>query len=206
MIDTTLSANGARFYGGPLLNEGTALLERTTVRDNGETIMHMAGDGVLTLLNSTVSGNQSFRIAGSVINWGTTPINIVSSTIADNTDSTGREAGINGISGSVRLMNTIVANPEGRNCVGQVTSLGYNLDSDGSCGLNAVGDLPSSDPLLGPLADHGGPTWTHALLVGSPAIDRIPTKLCSVRTDQRGVERPQPRKGLCDIGSYELER
>ena len=59
------------------------------------------------------------------------------------------------------------------------------------------------DPLLGPLQDNGGPTFTHALLPGSPAIDHIPAENCEVTTDQRGVARPQG--AACDIGAYELE-
>ncbi|HUF78353.1 MAG TPA: choice-of-anchor Q domain-containing protein [Thermoanaerobaculia bacterium] len=63
------------------------------------------------------------------------------------------------------------------------------------------GDLPGVDPLLGPLADNGGPTHTHALLVGSPAIDTTALGVAPPE-DQRGVPRPQgPR---ADIGAFEL--
>jgi hypothetical protein len=58
--------------------------------------------------------------------------------------------------------------------------------------------------MLGPLAANGGPTRTHALLLGSPAIDRIPSALCTLATDQRGVARPQPNPGSCDAGAYEF--
>ncbi len=58
----------------------------------------------------------------------------------------------------------------------------------------------SGDPLLGPLADNGGTTQTHALLIGSDAIDNGDDLLCPA-TDQRGVTRPQGAG--CDIGSYE---
>ena len=81
-------------------------------------------------------------------------------------------------SGTVSLTNTIVANQvAGTDCSRDpITSLGHNLDSDGTCGLGSVGDQPSTDPLLGPLQDNGGPTKTHALRpggpgIGSPAID-----------------------------------
>jgi len=65
------------------------------------------------------------------------------------------------------------------------------------------------DPLLGPLQVNGGPTETHALLSGSPAIDHIPVLDCTdtggtpITTDQRGVARPQGSS--CDIGAYEFE-
>jgi hypothetical protein len=87
-----------------------------------------------------------------------------------------------------------------------VISRGYNIDGDGSCGLSEEdGDLPATDPLLGPLAANGGPTPTHALLNGSPAIDQIAVSQCQVATDQRGIARPQaPKPGACDIGAYEV--
>ena len=88
---------------------------------------------------------------------------------------------------------------------GSPTSLGYNLIGDDTgCGYTpGTGDLLNVDPLLGPLRDNGGDTETHALLPGSPAIDQIPTELCVVDTDQRGVLRPQG--SACDVGAYELE-
>ena len=85
---------------------------------------------------------------------------------------------------------------------GNITSLGHNLDSDGSCELSGTGDLSSTDPLLGPLQDNGGPTFTHALLPGSPAIDAA-DDTAAPATDQRGIRRPQGRAG--DIGAYEFK-
>ena len=78
-------------------------------------------------------------------------------------------------------------------------SLGYNLDSDGSCTLTSTGDLPSQNPLLGPLQDNGGETLTHAPLEGSPAIEAGMTTL---KENQRGTFRPQGADD--DIGAFEL--
>jgi len=65
-----------------------------------------------------------------------------------------------------------------------------------------VGDPDGDpDPLLGPLQHNGGPTETHALLEGSPAINACVNN-CTVATDQRGVHRPQ--REHCDIGAFEL--
>jgi hypothetical protein len=73
------------------------------------------------------------------------------------------------------LQNSIVADNLADNfadnCFGTMTSHGYNLSSDGSCNLNGTGDLNNTNPLLGPLQNSGGPTFTQALLPGSPAID-----------------------------------
>ena len=58
------------------------------------------------------------------------------------------------------------------NSSGTVTSHGYNLSSDNGGGfLIATGDQINTDPLLGPLQNNGGPTFTHELLAGSPALD-----------------------------------
>jgi hypothetical protein len=70
------------------------------------------------------------------------------------------------------LQNSIVAANVPTDCSGAVVSLDNNLDSDSSCNLGGANDLPGVDPLLGPLASNGGTTQTHALLAGSPAINR----------------------------------
>jgi hypothetical protein len=90
-----------------------------------------------------------------------------------------------------------------------ITSLGTNLDSDDTCNLDpGLGDLPDTDPQLGPLQDNGGTTETHAPSSTSPALDRINagSKTCGteVGADQRGIVRPQGAG--CDIGAYETEQ
>jgi hypothetical protein len=105
------------------------------------------------------------------------------------------------------------------NLAGAFTSDGYNLigQADGSSGFaNGVnGDLVGTgtaplDPLLGPLQDNGGPTFTHALMPGSPAIDQ--GKSFGRSADQRGRHRPHdftsipnaPGGNGSDIGAFEL--
>ena len=103
--------------------------------------------------------------------------------------------------------NTALAGPDVH---GTVNSGGYNLIGDGtdSSGFSGTGDqvgtaLALIDPRLGPLADNGGPTRTHALRPGSPALDAIPAEDCAVATDQRGIARP--RGSGCDIGAFEAQ-
>jgi len=83
---------------------------------------------------------------------------------------------------------------------GTVTSSGNNLDDGSTCAFNNAGDKVNTDPLLGPLQDNGGPTLTHALLSGSPAINQGKNSFCPA-TDQRGLTRPST---ACDIGAYEV--
>jgi hypothetical protein len=110
---------------------------------------------------------------------------------------------------TISLKNSIVDNsPVGKNCVQEnlnpnlipIMSNGFNLSSDTSCApiLKQASDRNNQDPLLGPLANNGGPTLTHLPQAGSPAIDH--GSGCPP-TDQRGAARPV---GLaCDIGAVE---
>ena len=131
-------------------------------------------------------------------------MDVVNSTIAGNSaGSNGGGIFNGGVSSALTLVNTIVAdNVSGGDCASPPTSLGHNLDTDGTCGLGAGGDLSNVAPLLGTLANNGGPTETHALQPGSPAIDAGDDSAAPA-TDQRGVSRPQGPTS--DIRAFELE-
>jgi len=206
LTNVTVSGNTATNCGGGIHNEGgTATLANVTVSGNAAI---QRGGGICnylataTLINSTVSGNTAINEGGGIYNSGPATLTLTNGTVAGN--GAGLGGGIyNGI-GDVYLTNTIVADSlSGGGCSGPglITSQGHNLASDGSCGLTGTGDLPNADPVLGPLANNGGPTKTHALLPGSPAID---AGAACPATDQRGVTRPQG--GACDIGAYELTK
>jgi hypothetical protein len=86
---------------------------------------------------------------------------------------------------------------------GVLISEGYNLiENTNDCTIvgDQTGNLYGVDPVLGPLADYGGPTLTMPLLAGSPAIDAGPATGC-LPTDQRG--RTRPYGPACDIGAFE---
>src|SRR5262249_37896327 len=88
-----------------------------------------------------------------------------------------------------------------------VTSLGYNVSSDSGGGfLTGPGDQIDTDPMLGPLQANGGPTFTHALLPGSPAIDAgDPNFTPPPFYDQRGPDFWRVRNGRIDVGSFEVQ-
>jgi len=118
-------------------------------------------------------------------------------------------AGASGVGGAIEdagasltETSTVIAENSRPACGGAVGNGGYDLDYpaiDGSCpGL-------SGNPLLGPLSSNGGFAQTNALALGSAAIDQVPVGPACPPTDERGIARPQPPGGRCDIGAYEYE-
>jgi hypothetical protein len=108
--------------------------------------------------------------------------------------------GLYSTNGSVMVLNSIIANSaNGGDVWGAVTDGSYNICSDGTAGFTAASSLNQTNPMLGRLADNGGPTLTMALLPGSPALDAIPADFPPV--DQRGLSRPQGP--AADIGAFE---
>ncbi|HTP11432.1 MAG TPA: choice-of-anchor Q domain-containing protein, partial [Anaerolineae bacterium] len=112
--------------------------------------------------------------------------------------------------GDITLTNSIVANNGGTNNFkmyqGDWFSQGYNLSNDWN-GLPLHTSDKTGDPLLGPLEDNDGATWTHALSINSLAVDQVPHGVNGCGTlytqDQRGKPRPYQAGGRCDTGAFE---
>lgn len=202
--ESTISENQASMWGGGLMNNADAimLVRSSTISDNEATIrgggLYIAGPAVTTLENTTVSGNLSPEGAG-IANNGNLTMKFV--TVTNNSAH-----GISSVNiGLTDFISTIIADNGTADCFGSgYTTLGHNLDSDGTCNLDiTLNDIPAAAPLLGPLANNGGLTLTHALLPASPAVEAGASGADCPPADQRGVSRPQ---GLqCDIGAFELE-
>jgi hypothetical protein len=169
--------------------------------------------GDANIVNSTFSGNVSTEWHGGGIFHTDGQLTVTNSTFSGNIAPAGTASGILvatfGAPANATLTNNVLEGLDGAFAcaiegggAATITSGGSNVISDGSCNPNGTSDQSFTDALLGPLADNGGPTWTHALQAGSPAIDAADDTVCPA-TDQRGVARPQ--RVACDIGSYELE-
>jgi hypothetical protein len=211
--ETLIAGNTAlgTIGGGGILNNstGTFTLFQSTVSGNSSAGFGGGGidsnsSGTVNITNSTISGNSTTGSngGGGVYKNSSAAISMTSVTITGNSSTNGgSNIHDNSAGGSLSLLNSIVANPVGgSNCGGDpITSNGFNLASDASCNLVAAGDLQNTNPLLGALANNGGLTPTHALLIGSPAIDAGTAAGGSV--DQRGVARPVGA-GF-DIGAFE---
>jgi CSLREA domain-containing protein len=207
LTNSTVSGNSTEYGGGGGIYNWRSylVLAKSTVSLN---TAFWAGGGIInaeysaaTLTNSTVSGNYASLSSGGIMNRYSTA-SLTNSTVSGN-DAWEPFAGngINDINSSTTITNSVVAYNWISNCGLPVYSLGYNLTDDTSCGFSATGDLVVADAMLGPLADNGGPTETHDLLPGSPAIDAGSPSCPPPTTDQRGVTRP--RGAACDIGAVE---
>ena len=182
LTDSTVSGNTISLTGagGGVANaSGTATISGSTISGNGGRSVDGGGidnhiNGSITISNSTIAANQAIQgDGGGLRNTNGSVITLTNVTIANNVSGTGRSGELIN-AGTIQLSNTILYNAN--NCFGASgnpvpVSKGHNLSSDNSCSLNATGDLNNTDPNLGPLQDNGGPTFTHALQPGSPAID-----------------------------------
>jgi len=180
------------------------------------------GDATLTVSNSTISGNSAnangggiFGAALSLSHGASSMVTVRNSTISGNS-AAGDGGAIYNAAGShstaeLDLDGTILnAGGSGENIFndgGTVISRGYNLASDNGGGvLTGPGDQIDTDPMLGPLQDNGGPTFTHALLPGSPAINAgEPNFVPPPYSDQRGLGFDRVRGGRIDVGSFEVQ-
>lgn len=223
IIDLTIRGGSAAAgtNGGGVLNSGGVVnLSGSTLTGN---FAGSYGGGIETrpgaisnLANTTVSGNSANVDGGGIDNTGATTtllnVTVTGNTADADANNTGQAGGVGNFGGSTTMRSTLIAanadrggqSPDCFNSAGAtLASRGQTLIANTTgCGYAAAaGDITGVEAKLGPLADNGGATPTHALLAGSPALDKGGG--CA-KTDQRGV--PRTAGGACDIGAYELVR
>ena len=222
ITDSTISGNLALDGGGvaAFYQLGSTAVEISSSTISGNVANYTSTDGrgggvwssgrLVALTNTTVSGNSAALDGGGFYSqaFNDPALEATNVTFADNVVTvSGSPFGQAVVvpSGTATFANTIVAGSVGPLCgagtLGIFSSSGHNLSEDSSCNFVDADDQENTDPLLGPLADNGGPTLTRALLDGSPAID-AGDDASAPATDQRGVARPQGPQS--DIGAYEV--
>jgi CSLREA domain-containing protein len=200
-----LTENTADLGGGAFNSEGmlhfyeSGLTANTATGGAGGGVYNMgpaAGAGLL-MNNVTVSGNSAPGGPGGAGIYNTSNLMLTFITIAENSPE-----GIRVDGGSeIKIRSSALSNNSGGNCAGlPLDSLGHNIENDGSCAFTGWDDLPSTDPLLEPLAYYAGIAPSHALGLGSPAIDTGDPDKCTA-IDQHGTTRPQG--AWCDRGAHE---
>ena len=206
LYDAIVKGNTATTRGGGITTAGTVLAFTSTI--SGNTVTGGAGGGIAvdtnggaSLFSSTVSGNRAGG-GGGIATRGS--LQLLQSTIARNIGS-GVLQEVAEVATS--LHNTLLAGNEGGACAGAITGVSRsgwsgNLDDDGTCAFaTAGGGTTNANPGVAALANNGGPTDTHALASGSPAINTGDPQWCGVAgTDQRHAA----FVSTCDIGAFEF--
>lgn len=217
--DGTLTIVGSTLYGNSAIG-GNGL--------NGPSGTGLGGavanrNGTVTIKNSTISMNSVVSGSGTAIRssfgGGVYSVNgylaIHNSTLTLNVASTGRQLFVIGQNGTAifEFRSSIATAGDS---TGQSRDVLAHADTDGQIqvtgskiivgthiGLEEIDHL-TDDPQLGPLADNGGPTWTHAIAGTSPALNNGENTL-ELASDQRGAGFARVVNGTADIGAFELQ-
>lgn len=199
-----IHGGGMRHFGNSLFIDKTTFYNNTASLDGGG--VYASAD--TEVWNSTFSSNDAGAAGGGGA-WfqyrNTTVFKFV--TFADNTADYGGGVygdGTQNPEPEIHFQNSVLSNNIGGNCSGAIiSSLGYNVSSDTYCSaFTQTGDKQNKNANLGPLANNGGPTWTHLPLLPSPLINKGLND-ANIPTDQRNAPRPVGPKS--DIGAVEVQ-
>lgn len=218
-----VTANEAGGSGGGIENnQGALTVNHSAIVQNKSSFtgggLYNRSGGSLTVNHSSISDNYVItNYGGGILNSGSM-LNLNYSTISNNWSGSG--GGLYTYNGSTaNVKSSVIINNRSTisttyDCYAatgsEITSLDYNFSAtDTGCDLDFTAEhdvITSTNALLGPLVDNGGPTPSHAPLLGSPLLDRIPDGVndcASGTSDQRGKSRPV--NGACDVGAFELQ-
>ena len=189
--NSTISGNSAERYGSGISASGTMTINNSTISSNS---IDLAGGGIYlinitsTISNSIISGNKAPQPGNEIRGGGGVNLTLNNNLLGTNSD----EMISDFISGTIP------------------NNLGSNLFANVGDPINGLADFfgisgylnLSLNQIISPLADNGGPTLTHGLVSGSPALDAGDNSTC-LATDQRGEARVNSEDDPCDIGSFE---
>lgn len=210
LSNLTFSDNHALYYGSGLINiQSNPTLTGVTFSGNraeeygGGGMYNYESDPVLT--NVTFSGNYAGWGGGGMFNYGSNPL-LTNVTFTLNTANI-QAGGLFNQFSSPTITNSILWGNVPPSISDQANSNTTATYSNIELGYPGTGNI-NIDPLLGPLEENWGATWTHALGFGSPAIEAGDPLNCPA-TDQRGRPRPfdadENGNALCDMGAYESQ-
>jgi hypothetical protein len=199
-----LPVTGHSGFGGGLdLREGTTSISNSTISGNmvngtsgfyGGGGIGFAHGAILTITNSTITGNVDNTFGGGGISSvGSKPFTLRNSIVAGNTTANPAQGPDIFDSGTINVDFSLIGNGTG---IGTITGANNLVGTSGS----------PINPLLGPLQNNGGLTFTHALLPGSPAINRgDPAFTPPPGFDQRGAGFNRVINNRLDMGAYEFQ-
>jgi hypothetical protein len=220
--------NGGSALGGSVENTGSLTVTNSTFYKNFA-IGGGGGNGGSASARGGNGGAGGTASGGGIYNLGT--VSVVNCTFSlggafSGTNGVGGSGNVSGgsggkgsgkggnifngskkKSGSFFLMNSIIgANSSGGGGSGKFVDGGFNISADKSISFKKSSSSKTKlNPLIGDLADNGGPTETIALSTNSPAVDKL-DPATAPPADQRGVSRPKTVFApLSDIGAYELD-
>jgi len=215
------NGGGAIFVGGGVTLQvvDSALIDNEA-NFSGSAIL-AAGSTDVTIVNSTVSGNESLNNFGAIFQQTAGSSDVATMllrnvTVANNTGVGVQSVPNSGIS-NISIGNSLIAENTASNLgsgglgTTTFTSLGNNLLDSLDIAFSVPSDQIDPAPLIGTLANNGGPTPTHALLTGSPAINEGSNALAldadgdPLLTDQRGAGFARIIGGTVDIGAFESQ-
>lgn len=201
----TASSTESYAVGGGIYAKAGVIATYSTISGNTASQGAGAFANAVTIVNSTVTGNDAFAVGGL---YARTSASLYNSTIARNTSAISAAGLVVAAPTAIRLESVILAlntaggierdlaTPSAATATGSNNLIMFHADE-----TTVPADTVSDDPKLGPLTSNGGPTQTLALLTGSPAIDHG-NVVRPVAFDQRLFKRivgPSP-----DIGAFEF--
>ena len=177
-----------------------------------------SGCNALALTNDTIAGNMASNNGGGYYGTGcTAPTTektaLLFDTVAGNTEDVSGGANIQTTDHSVLTMGQSIVAGGTPNCAigtsSTLTSKGYNVVDDHTCGTAGTGDVVGEPAQLGTLQNNGGTTKTELPASTSPAVGLVPSATCTgtgVTTDQTGAARGKGLNGSCTAGAVEVSQ